>query len=569
MKKTVKFLSVCMSLALCASGLAACGPKVTEEVDAKRTQLYVANYSGGAGTEWLEDVKVRFEAKYADTSFEEGKTGVQLMLDHDKNYAWTSMKDIISTDKNHIYFTQDVDYYNAASDGLFYDLTELIEEVNENDHKTIKSKLYDYQLNNLAIDGKYYALPHYELYQGVSYDAGVFAEKNLYFADTIDSADTTYPGTRTFVVNKTTKKSCGPDGKYGTYDDGLPSSYQEFYKLMDKMTKNNVTPFVWTGKHTHYTQQLICSLYANYARANGVNLNFTYDSLGQEFEYVESFTDSTPNISKAVITKDNAYLTKQSAGLYYALEFAEKVFNNEKNYYVPCISNTFSHLNAMEEFMYSGLEGTEEDYIGMLIDGNYWYNEATEDGIFTRLKEDLPLNYTKKDVKFMPLPVQYAGTVTENNGHAPTLVDSYNSFAFVNANIDDSLVDLAKTFLSFCYSDEELKTYTVNTRGIVKAVNYDVTSVLDSLPSFSRSVIEMRDASVKESELVYGYSNNPVFIKNSSNFYLNSHKDFWSTTTKNGSYSFAYYAFTAGRSVKDVFEGMWISESVWKNSYLK
>lgn len=563
MKRFLKLFSQIIAVIICVSCTTGCMPSFIEKVDNTKTQLYIANYSGGAGTEWLNDVKTRFEEKYKDERFEEGKVGVQLMVSHDKNYEWSKIKDIIKTDQNDIYFTQNVDYYNAASEGLFYDLTDFIEQVNVNDNKTIKSKLYDYHINNLSVSGKYYALPHYELYQGLTYDAGVFESKKLYFADSIDNTDTTYPGTRTFVVNKNTKKSCGPDGIYNTYDDGLPSSFQEFHKLIDKMTSgSNVIPFVWTGKSMHYTSQLICALYVNYAKANGVNINFTFDSLGQNFEYVEKFDGDIPVIKNTVITKDNAYLTKQSAGLYYALELAKKVFTNDKYYYVDCIAGTFSHLNAMEEFMYSGLEGSDDKPIAMLIDGNYWYNEATEDKLFERVEDDFPITYKNKNVKFMPLPVQYAGTVTEGNGHAPTLVDAYSSYAIVNANIDSKVVDLAKTFLSFCYSDAELQTYTKNTRGVVKGVKYEVPT--DSLPSFSQSVVEIRDAAEKSGELVYGFSNNPIFVKSSNSLYLSTSSNFWLT----GNYSTAYTAFVNGVSVKDVFNGMWISASDWASKYL-
>ena len=60
--------------------------------------------------------------------------------------------------------------------------------------------------------------------------------ERLYFSDDIDT-----DGTRKFIINNNTKKSCGPNGEYGDYDDGLPSSYQEFYKLLEKMNRWGTT----------------------------------------------------------------------------------------------------------------------------------------------------------------------------------------------------------------------------------------------------------------------------------------------------------------------------------------
>lgn len=43
---------------------------ITEEVDTARTQLYVSNFNGGYGDEWLKTLKTRFEEFYKDTEFE-------------------------------------------------------------------------------------------------------------------------------------------------------------------------------------------------------------------------------------------------------------------------------------------------------------------------------------------------------------------------------------------------------------------------------------------------------------------------------------------------------------------
>ena len=96
----------------------------------------------------------------------------------------------------------------------------------------VKNENFEVNLNKLdesqqialtAKNGSYYALPHYEIYTGLVYDADLFTEKAFYFAKGGGWTD------------EDSEKSCGPDGIYNTYDDGLPSSYEEFYKMMDKM----------------------------------------------------------------------------------------------------------------------------------------------------------------------------------------------------------------------------------------------------------------------------------------------------------------------------------------------
>lgn len=43
------------------------------------------------------------------------------------------------------------------------------------------------------------------------------------------------------------QKSCGPDGAYGTPDDGLPSSLEEFAQLCDYIKSKGGSPFIIPG----------------------------------------------------------------------------------------------------------------------------------------------------------------------------------------------------------------------------------------------------------------------------------------------------------------------------------
>lgn len=561
MKKIQKSSATVLGLLMMGSAAAfvGCGPR-GEAVDKNKTQLYVANYNGGVGEKWLDEAAARFTEANENTEFTPGKKGVQIIIDHDKSYNGTLLVNSIKADDNEVYFTQGVDYPTYVATGAVKDISNLVENVLDKDGKTIKSKLYPQMDDALNIDGKYYGIPHYELYAGLNYDAGIFEKRNLYFADAIDDADATYVGTRKFVTNKTTKKSCGPDGKYGTSDDGLPSSFHEFYKLMDKMIQNNVTPFVFTGKSPHYTNLLIQSLCANLLGPDAVQANFVFDSNGKEVEVVTDFNDTTPIIEKKVITEENAYLIKSTAGLYYALEFAEKVFGTSSYYYTPCTSSTYTHLMAMESFMLSGLDG--ENHIAMLIDGNYWYNEANDDGLFERLENNYAETYTSKDVKFMPLPQKYSGTVVENEGRATTLVDTYQSYALVNAKTDDDKMDLVESFLSFLYAEEELKNFTVATNGVLKGVSYDFSSCKSQVNSYAQSFLEMRENAVANGTYVIGTSSHDIFRANTTKFEWGSTSTYWASGEKNNFYG-------SRMTAKEYFLGMGISQSDWSNKYNK
>ena len=442
------------------------------------------------------------------------------------------------------------------------EITDLVKDtVNTQDNKTIESKLTNEYKTFLGSEGKYYAIPLYETYNGITYDAGVFISKNLYFSDKADtSASSKYPGTNAFVSNASDKKSCGPDGVFDTYDDGLPSTYQEFYKLMEKMTRSNVTPFVFTFNSSHYSNNLITALFENYVGEAGLNALYNFDTNGEQIEIVTGFDGDAPTVAKEALTKENAYKIKSSLGLYYASEFAQKVFSNTS--YFDTENTASTHLDAMERFMKSGLDGG--NYIGMLLDGSWWYNEASDDGLFTDLQDDYPNTYQNKDFKFMPLPHQYAGTVTPRDtseAMAPALTYG-GTYAFINANIPQERIKAAKAFLSFCYSDEELCKATEISNGVLRAVNYDFSSVASNANSFAKSVFELRS----NADVVPRASSDSVFINNMSYFSHSTTSDFWVS----GLYRDIYQAFYQGNiTAKTYFEGLAISDSKWADAYLK
>ena len=563
MKKSISMLLVGTLLGGTVAGLAGCQMKnPNNKFDEDKTQLFVGNYNGGVGDKWLTSVVERFEKEYANYELN-GKTGVQVILDSDKDCSGKTLGGTLNGDPNEVYFTQQVNYEQFVGDGLIRDITGLVTAQNAKDGgKKIVDKFYDADKENLAVNGKYYAIPHYEWYAGLTYDAYMFQSEKLYFADEMDT-----DGTRKFVVNNNTKKSCGPDGKYDTYDDGLPSSYQEFYKMLDKV-KTKGYAMVFSGEQTHYSHMLPTALYANYMGVDGVNVNLNFDSNGKELEVIKSFSGNTPNITKEVISeeKGNQYLINNQAGIYYGLELASKIFADANSYYPDSASGSFSFISAQEAFLESGLSGGKR--IAMFIEGSYWYNEAVSYGTVDRVKEDYVLFATQKDPRFMPLPQQYSGTVTEGNGGAPVLVDGASSYAFINATIKEEKVDLAEKFLAFCYTDEELVNFTKNSSGTIRALNYDYASVNDELSGFGKSVFEMRLAAKEAGTFIRESSNHPTYIKYKPSFSLDTAYTWLSSPNCGNGYSHLWTAVYQGKkSAQDYFKGMWISESDWNTLY--
>ena len=189
-----------------------------EVIDKDKTQLYVTNYDGGIGTEWLYAVKKVYEEKNADVSWEEGKTGVQIIVDPVKNNGYHMINTFDGSGID-ILFNQNIRYNSWVVKNLFLDITDVVESTCEGESRSIEEKLYPAQKDFLKKNDKYYALPHYTGFSSVIYNVDLFEKKRLYFADYSYDIEETDEG---FILTKNDKKSCGPDGVYGTIDDGLP-----------------------------------------------------------------------------------------------------------------------------------------------------------------------------------------------------------------------------------------------------------------------------------------------------------------------------------------------------------
>lgn len=550
MKNFKKIIVLLLILATMLS-LCACPKGPTDnpviEINPDMTQLYVFSYAGGVGNDWLDSAIAAFEAKYADVSFEEGKKGVQVIPDKQKVTAVT-MIDSFKNSTYDVIFNENLRYNQWSANGNFLDITDLVNEMGE-DGKTIYSKLSADKLGALtARDGKIYALPHYEAFRGLVYDIDLFNENNLYFA-----YDRTYSD---FILNANATKSAGPDGKMNTLDDGLPATYEEFFKLCDEMVSKGITPFVWSGEQNAYSEFLLYALADTWAGAEETKLNYNFGvgSSDNTTTVVTGFSNGQPITSEVEISEANGYLLRQTEAKYRALEFLFKIFNTSDYYYTDSMAKlTMSNREAQETYIFSSLENKP---IGMLIEGTFWEKEAKD-------SFDLSVSAYGEAAKnrnfgWMPLPGVYSGTVDESNGVTQVLNDYINAYCGINANSTGVRLELAKLFVKFVYTDEMLNDFTKHT-GMLKGMNYDITSeTTNGLSGFYKQLIELR----KESDVITPLSASVLFMNNETKFTL--YDSYWNSSK----YIFPIAAFRGGqKSAITYFEGMEMSEADWEAAY--
>lgn len=577
-----KLLSVMMALILCGSATAfsACGSSLFiddggQDIDSTKTQLYVYNFNGGVGSEWLELAAARFEEEFADYELN-GRTGVQIVIDDSRKEGRTELEDTLErgTTVNEIFFGEHMFYSDWADAGYMVDITDIVTEklTEYGETRSIEDKLSDEKKAMLTSPngywdgydfvsgGRYYALPHYEGFQGVTYNVTLFDRFLLYFND-----DGEIIGS---VGGTLDDKSAGPDGRTGvdpdtgidySADDGLPASIEQFMELCEYMASaTQVTPFVWTGMYSEYFTILLDALVTAQLGKEGSEVLYTFNG-----DYVRDPQNVPPTVStvitgfdgsgnpqlgETIIDETTGYLLWQRAELYYALQFADALLNSVENgtgqwYTNDSTSNSYDHLSAQADFV----DGTYDsaNMIGMLIDGNYWENEAAD--AIARSESSYNYDYDEdSNFAWMPLP----GVATGDTGSTTlTLKDSMQAYAFIYSGIDEDKIPLAKEFLQFCYTDESLKEFTLTT-GVTRDLDYDLTDEeLAALSSYAQSIWNYREtADIVDTSSIYTvYQVNEEVLLNA----------FWRTQGTGTNVDRPYTAFwVEGLTAQEFFEGL-------------
>jgi len=539
--------------------------KEENKVVENKTQLFVAINDGGYGDDWLYALKDRFEEKYKNYSFEEGKMGVQLIIDKNTRYKGTKLVNELPTSTYEVFFTEGVNYYDLITRNLILDITDVLttsvqydfvtKETNTNlENETILSKLISTDLADFlkTDDNKYYALPYFDAYYGIIYDVDLFIENNLFFAKDGEGDNLG------FVLDESTPKGTGPDGEYNTYDDGLPRTYDEFFKLCDHMVELGIEPITWSGKVQEYLSYFLQQLCVNYEGLENAKTDYYFE--GTISTYVTGFDEKgLPIETTKTISKQESYeLNNKRAGKYYALSFLERIIDNTTYYNeTNCFNQAVTHLDAQKNFLYPRYiktAGSQE--VAMLIDGTWWQNEAS--GSFDSLVKLYGNEASAKNRRFgiMPLPKANESKV----GEPFVISNSGSSYGLISANISSSKIDLAKAFLQFWCTNESLVEFT-KTTSATRPFKYTFTEEeYNNLTYFAKQAYDVHNSA----DYLIPYSKDEDYIRNSAKVgYM------WQTTINDsvmGLPSFALH--NKNYSARQVFDGLsaFYNPTYWENN---
>ena len=524
MKKMKKVIALALATTsvFSAFAMASCGGSGGgggEKVDVNRTQIYVNNYSGGYGVEWLTEIKKAYEKAQENVCWEEGteKKGVQIIINNTRPEL---AADSILGNNDEVYFTENVHYQALLADNVFADITNAITAKNPyDDDKTIVSKFKQQQVDALNVGGKYYAIPHYEGAYGLIYNKELFDNKGYYLIQNI--ADDTNVDDITlsdyFDIRKTGENyTAGPDGKTGVIDgvdyskdDGLPATYTEFFALCEWISRRNDTPLLWTGKYrVLHLKSLLGTLLADYEGLDSMLASINFD--GTQVDSLGKIVNGkfTLDGESVEINESNGYDVSRRAGVYYALKFLKNVFGNEKYYNEKAFSDGYSHTDAQTDFVWGGYDGTPN--YAMLVDGEWWEEEASD--AFTAMVDyyDDTFAKTSREFGWMPLPNATSDKISQKDA----LCDTRSAFAFVKANVNADKMPLITDFLQYVYADAKLEEFTKIT-GTLRALNYELSpTVLSEMSPFGRSLYEVK----RKADVVYLTSTSTLFAMNQKTF---------------------------------------------------
>ena len=580
MKKMKRWLSVALSAMLIAgsmSAFAACGGRGEgaggEEIDPKRSQLYVRNYQGGFGNKWLYNGKAKLEAKYAGESFEDGKQGIQVIITDIKA---TPDVENIKNDVYDVYFVEKVSYLYLAERGVMEDLTDIVTTKSSYDGKAIVDKLTEQQKDFYGIETaegtKYYALPHYMAPIGIVYDKDLFADRGYYF---IEGYENTSNINAKFGYPDEDVLSAGPDGVSGNDDDGLPATYADFWDLCEYIATDGNVPLNWggTGSTQFYLGGLMYQLMADYQGKDTFMKNFTMEGTMDEIVKLDSNgkiiygQDGLPATESVELNGvDNGYLGYRHVSYYHALEFMKKmadtvgekigsgVYSLEKN----ITSGTYDAFAAQKEYVASRWSSSITDQ-AMLVEGSWWDSEATP--YFDDNVKNIGAHTSKEHCNYGWMPLPKATQAQVDKKIKNTMVNTIDSLCFIKKGIKENWkLPIALDFVQMMNSDEALADFTVQTNAF-KDFNYTLSE--DQVKGLSPFGKEMYKA-WNEYDIVFPHDNNDQYYKtiyttsNSRRYAINSSDIFPAYTFMTKDITAASYFESSVKYAKD-------SISLWKN----
>lgn len=591
-KKFSKILALLSALTLSVGCAVGCGGKGdsgssssgngSNTASSDKVEIRLETDNGGLGMAWINNAADRFAELHKDTVWgvdDKGKTkkGVYVTPIGTKTHSISSTTPTSTTAIFEI--TNVHGMQSVAGNGYVLDLTEIMQEKYDSragQKLSIEDKIDEGSRGRYQYNGKYYGAPSVEYYPGMAYNVNLFRDEGYYLSKSTDgdAFHSTILDQDFYFTSDADDKACGPDGEYGTSDDGLPTSLYELIALCEKMKDDGVSPIDFSGYYDEYSNFMLSALMNSMMGYSRALTTYTFDG---EAQIITGFSNEKlfpgvddikkPIVETVTVTEETGYYVTWSAERYYAEAFMELCINNE--WFSSSVSGNKDQKASMQNFVFSGWNGAEK--IGMHIDGSFWYNEAKDAKYFDKYAEAAGPGgaLDPREVEWMSLPVTFDKTVEEGEGSGQVLVDMWQSMFVVNANVEKNpaLKNATLEFIKFLCSDSELSKYTSLT-SVIKALDYDLTSAdKEAMGSYGQKLWDMVRGD-NDNNVLYFAGNNKTF-ESSGDRFNHSYTNGWFGTGTSYAASFWEYRRNTAKNSKleDIFKSQVILKAEWEGLY--
>lgn len=485
MKKLLSFLMVLVlsfgTITMSACVSTAGGPSINNE----QTQLYVGLFKDGITDAWLQEAIDDFEQAYKDVSFEEGKTGVQVVSDYSTGpFKPGTFESNIKSFVNSLYFLDQEDYTSYVAKELLRDMTTVLEQDVYDENGDMVNISLSADAKSLVIDstkattsmmdtmyeecktylnkgGKFYASPYLYIINGAIYDAEYFNEAGLYFF-----ADGEIGATQEDIdLGENGNIGPGPDGVVGTTDDGMPETWDDFIRLCNYM---DATPFVWSGMESYQRKNFFQSVFANYQG---------YDDFMLLAKLEGSLSDGT-KVDATNALEVLGSLEGRKAGIKALYDIKDMGVKNTQG---MDEWTTYDEYVSQSKFVHSV---NETERVAMLLDGGYWEVNMKKE-FESMSKGDASKGYGQRDFRLLPIPnftdsKQGFSVQKEREDNAEILFASTPGIVCMPKeykNKNDVQDRLAELFLYFTHSREQMIQFTKYTGGCIKPYHFDTSNI--------------------------------------------------------------------------------------------
>lgn len=458
-KKFTRISAIALTGLLGVSALAGCTPE-EEKPWGDKIRIDVSIYAGGFGTDWFVDLANEYNAS-------QDKYYINKLPDNKNDIYSISQKIVAGIKEADIFITNSCDFEDLKRQNKLIDLTEVYNTKHADEDTDVKGKVQNYELvqQTLGLDGKMYGLPYQKAMSGIVYDHDLFESMGLLFEDNT-------------TANGLTK---GKDGVEGTYDDGLPVTYEDFKDLVDEIKTKQMIPFIISDKiETGLTEPVAEALWAQYDGLTNYEISYSYNG---------TYTSPSTGV-QTPITPDTGYKL-YSEGLMEgrvkaATFFEEMVLPSDNNYNDVTNTSGWSHTDAQGKFLMSHNTGKR---VAMIFEGNWWENEAKPSFAADANANGSQWGYGKRDFRMMPLP-SFDGESAESAGKHYFQGSMGAVFAVKqdNAEREAGIIDFLKAYTK----DSTLRNYTKRS-GALLPYDYEFSNEeIAGFTPFTKNMIEIQ-----------------------------------------------------------------------------